>query len=126
MGLAYNEGTVRLRRAAAANGCRAAHERGLAHTFTAEEQQRGSRAGGRARWQGRPGGHLAMPKPRPSSRKPGETRGRPADEARRAEAVRLRVKGLTLAEIGRRMGVSRQAVQLMLSRAIGAAGTGGK
>jgi len=45
---------------------------------------------------------------------------RPAHEARRAEAALLRAQGLTLAEIGARLGVSRQAVHEMLSRAAGA------
>jgi transcriptional regulator with XRE-family HTH domain len=37
--------------------------------------------------------------------------GRPPDEARRREAVRLRNEGLSLEEIGRRLGVSRQRVE---------------
>jgi DNA-binding transcriptional regulator LsrR (DeoR family) len=37
--------------------------------------------------------------------------------SRRREAVRLRAQSLTLAEIGRRLGVSRQAVSQMLRQA---------
>jgi DNA-binding XRE family transcriptional regulator len=44
-------------------------------------------------------------------------RGRKPDEARRAEMARLRGGGLTYAEIGRRLGVTRQCVQRMLARA---------
>jgi transcriptional regulator with XRE-family HTH domain len=40
--------------------------------------------------------------------------GRPADQARRGEALRLRAEGLTPAEIGRRLGVSRQRVEHVL------------
>jgi len=107
-------------------GGRAAHAKGAAHEFGGEEAQQAASKGGRARWQHRPGGHLAMPKPRASTRRPGERRGRQADVARRAEVVRLRAEGLTLAEIGRRLGVSRQAVQLMLARARGAEGRPGE
>jgi transcriptional regulator with XRE-family HTH domain len=42
--------------------------------------------------------------------------GRKPDSARRAEISRLRDRGLTLAEIGRRLGVSRQAVFDALAR----------
>ena len=108
--------------AAGRKGGRTAHTKGVAHEFGGEEARQAASAGGRARWQHRPGGHLAMPKPRPSTRKPGEKRGRPADDSRRSEVVRLRAEGLTLAEIGRRLGVSRQAVQLMLSRVAGTQG----
>ena len=44
------------------------------------------------------------------------------DEDRHAEAVRLRAAGLTLAQIGERLGVTRQAVQQRLARAAGAEG----
>jgi len=37
--------------------------------------------------------------------------GRPPDEARRREAARLRAEGLSLVEIGRRLGVTRQRVE---------------
>ena len=117
VGFSDSEGTVRLMRAAGWKSARAPHAKGLGHRFTPEEAERGSKNGGRARWQHRPGGHLALPKPRPG-RKPGQTRGRPADEGRRAEVMRLRGKGLTLAEIGRRLGVTRQAVAIMLARAV--------
>jgi hypothetical protein len=40
-----------------------------------------------------------------------------ADPAKRAEAQRLRAEGWTLAAIGERFGVSRQAVQTALRRA---------
>jgi len=90
--------------------------KGVGHRFTGEEAREAGRKGGRARWNGRTG----AAKPRPSSRKPGETRGRPVDEGRRAEAVRLRAGGLTLAEIAERLGVTRQAVQQRLARAAGA------
>jgi transcriptional regulator with XRE-family HTH domain len=40
--------------------------------------------------------------------------GRKPDAKRRAEIARLRAKGLSLAEIGRRLGVSRQSVQVTL------------
>jgi DNA-binding NarL/FixJ family response regulator len=43
-----------------------------------------------------------------------ERRGRPADTARRALVAQLREQGLTLAEIGRRLGISRQAVFQLL------------
>jgi transcriptional regulator with XRE-family HTH domain len=44
----------------------------------------------------------------------GARRGRKPDEGRRAEIARLRKGGLTYAEIGRRLGVTRQCVQRML------------
>jgi DNA-directed RNA polymerase specialized sigma24 family protein len=40
--------------------------------------------------------------------------GRPPKPARRQAAARLRADGLTLAEIGRRLGISRQAAHQML------------
>jgi transcriptional regulator with XRE-family HTH domain len=40
--------------------------------------------------------------------------GRKADPVRRAKIARLRARGLTFAEIGRRLGVTRQCVQLTL------------
>jgi transcriptional regulator with XRE-family HTH domain len=40
--------------------------------------------------------------------------GRPRNESRRREAVRLRTEGLTLVEIGRRLGVTRQRVEQIL------------
>jgi hypothetical protein len=43
--------------------------------------------------------------------------GRKPDQARRAEMILLRAEGLTFAEIGRRMGVTRQSVQLTLKAA---------
>jgi general stress protein YciG len=43
-------------------------------------------------------------------------RGRPPNAAATAEMARLRDAGLTLAEIGARMGVSRQAVHTALAR----------
>jgi hypothetical protein len=42
--------------------------------------------------------------------------GRP-DTARRREAARLRAAGLTLAEVGRRLGVTKQAVIYLLRKA---------
>jgi transcriptional regulator with XRE-family HTH domain len=42
--------------------------------------------------------------------------GRKPDPRRRAEIARLRSRGLTLAEIGRRLGVTRQAVFDVLAR----------
>src|SRR5262249_38444096 len=69
---------------------------------------------------GRKGGRAAARKPWGESR-----RGRPPDKARRAAAGRRRAAGLTLAEIGRRLGVTRQAVQSMLARAV-ADGTGAR
>jgi transcriptional regulator with XRE-family HTH domain len=42
--------------------------------------------------------------------------GRKPDPRRRAEIARLRARGLTLAEIGRRLGVTRQAVFDVLAR----------
>ena len=113
--------TPERRREIGQKGGKAVHAAGAAHQFTAEEARRGGEAAGRARWKHRPGRHLAAPKPRPG-RKPGETRGRKADERKRAKVVRLRAAGLTLAEIGRKLGVSKQAVHLMLARAAGAKG----
>jgi hypothetical protein len=43
-----------------------------------------------------------------------ERRGRRPDPARRRQAARLRAGGLTLAEIGRRLAVSRQRVAQLL------------
>jgi DNA-binding IscR family transcriptional regulator/DNA-binding XRE family transcriptional regulator len=43
------------------------------------------------------------------------TRGRPPDHARRQRAANLRARGLTLAEIGRQLGVSRQAVFALIN-----------
>jgi hypothetical protein len=48
-----------------------------------------------------------------------ESRRRPPDLARRAEVSRLRADGVTLSEIGRRLGVTRQAVSDMLRRIAG-------
>jgi hypothetical protein len=45
-------------------------------------------------------------------------RGRPEDLARRRRAIRLRAQGLTQREIGRRLGVSHQAVSQMLRRTV--------
>lgn len=42
--------------------------------------------------------------------------GRKPDPGRRAEIARLRARGLTMAEIGRRLGVTRQAVFDALAR----------
>lgn len=42
-------------------------------------------------------------------------RGRPANEQRRQLAFRLRAAGLSLRQIGARLGVSRQPVQKILS-----------
>ena len=97
-------------------GGRAVQAKGVGHGFTSEDAREAGRKGGLARWKDR----TATAMPRPSSRKPGETRGRPVDEGRRAAAVRLRAAGLTLAEIGERLGVTRQAVQQRLARAAGA------
>jgi transcriptional regulator with XRE-family HTH domain len=41
--------------------------------------------------------------------------GRKCDEGRRREMARLRARGLSLAEIGRRLGVSKQCVQSTLA-----------
>ena len=55
-------------------------------------------------------------------------RGRvtPATLARRAEMARLWAAGLTLAEIGERFGITRQAVACALRAVDGAAGEGGR
>jgi DNA invertase Pin-like site-specific DNA recombinase len=90
----------------------------VAHEFTPEEAREAGKKGGRAWWRKR-AGQVPAPAPRPG-RRPGQRRGRPTDDAKRAAVVRLRAEGLTLAEIGRRLGVSRQAVQVMLARARGA------
>jgi len=87
----------------------------VGHRFTSEEAREAGRKGGLARWSG----STAAASHRPG-RRPGETRGRPVGEDRHAEAVRLRAAGLTLAEIGERLGVTRQAVQQRLARAAGA------
>jgi transcriptional regulator with XRE-family HTH domain len=44
----------------------------------------------------------------------GEGSGRRRDAARRAEAARLRRQGLTFAEIGRRLGVTRQCASALV------------
>jgi transcriptional regulator with XRE-family HTH domain len=44
----------------------------------------------------------------------GPNSGRRPDEGRRQQILELRARGLTLAEIGRRLGISRQAVQATL------------
>jgi hypothetical protein len=46
----------------------------------------------------------------------GERRGRPPQVARHFLVRRLRAEGLSLAEIGRRLGISRQAAWEMLKR----------
>jgi hypothetical protein len=56
-------------------------------------------------------------------RRVGERRGRPPQRARRLLARRLHAQGLSRAEIGRRLGISRQAVWEMLKRTADAAGT---
>jgi hypothetical protein len=43
-----------------------------------------------------------------------DRRGHPPNQARRKEIAQLRSQGLTLAEIGRRYGISRQAVFQLL------------
>ena len=51
-----------------------------------------------------------------------ETRGRPHNQGRRAQILKLRAKGLTHTEIARRLRVTRQAVSAMLRRPPAAAG----
>jgi hypothetical protein len=46
----------------------------------------------------------------------GSGSGRPHDDARDAQLAELRRQGLTLAEIGRRFGITRQAVKVALDR----------
>ena len=48
--------------------------------------------------------------------KPDERRGRKPDAARRAKMLKLRSRGLSLAEIGERLGVTRQCVQITLAK----------
>ena len=116
--------TPEQRRAISSSGAKAGHAKGTGHRFTPAESRKGARKGARmgaakgarARWENRPGGRLASPKP-VQGRRPGETWGRKGDLAKQAEAVRLRAEGLTLAEIGRRLGVVKQTVHLMLARA---------
>jgi hypothetical protein len=50
--------------------------------------------------------------------------GRKRDQDRRAKVAELRARGLSLAEIGARLGVSRQAVSSMLQRIAEVAGEG--
>jgi hypothetical protein len=108
------------RRALASRGSKASQAKAAGHQFTPEERRKGSHKGapkgGSARRENRPGGRLAPPRP-VQGRKPGEKRGRWADLAKQAEAVRLRAEGLTLAEIGRQLGVVKQTVHTMLARA---------
>jgi hypothetical protein len=47
--------------------------------------------------------------------------GRKANQERRRQAARLRARGLTLGEIGRRLGVTRQAAASLLRPLRGAA-----
>jgi transcriptional regulator with XRE-family HTH domain len=50
-------------------------------------------------------------------------RGRPPDVGRRRQAAELRARGLSLAEVGRRLGISKQAAHQLL-RGAGAPGPG--
>jgi DNA-binding CsgD family transcriptional regulator len=111
-------------RAAGSKGGTAAHRRGTAHTFTPEQAQAAGRKGRRAPKRGRRK-HKAAPSPHTTSaagptrqRAGGRRHGRLPDVARVAEMARLRTDGLTYAEIGRRLGVSRQAVYDALRRAL--------
>ena len=108
------------RRTISSLGGEASQAKAAGHQFSQEERRKGSRKGapkgGSTRWENRPGGRLAPPGP-VQGRRPGEKRGRWADLAKQAEAVRLRAEGLTLAEIGRRLGVVKQTVHLTLARA---------
>jgi hypothetical protein len=65
---------------------------------------------------GLPGGG-SLPRLLRSKRGGSARRGAPPDPARRREAVRLRAEGLTLAEVGKHLGVTRQAVIYLLRKA---------
>jgi hypothetical protein len=108
--------------AAGRKGGQVAHERGTAHEFTAEDARSAGRKGGRANVADRPA-RVAEAARRQAA---AGARGRltPAALPRRAEMARLWSADLTLAEIGRRFGVTRQAVAGALRAVEGAAGGG--
>jgi general stress protein YciG len=109
----------------AGRGGRAAHANGRAHEFTTEEARAAGRKGGkvpkaraRAARVAEAAARLVKASPR------GRGRRSPATLARWAEMARLWAKGLTLAEIGERYGITRQAVQLALRAVERAAAVG--
>jgi len=97
---------VALGRRLASEGAKRMHAEGRGHKFTPEEARKAGRALKRK----------GPPPPWPE-RRSGQTRSSRPNDARRAEVARLQAEGLTLAEIGERLGVTRQAVQSMLDRA---------
>jgi hypothetical protein len=125
------------RRELAGRGSKAAQAKGTAHRYTSEEAAAAGRKGGRAAQEQGTAYRFAGAKARGAGRK-GERAGagdrpqRVAEAARRqAEAIGTRLvemaemwaAGLTLAEIGERFGVTRQAVGAAL-RAVEAATEG--
>jgi DNA-binding CsgD family transcriptional regulator len=113
-------------RAAGSKGGKAAHTRGNAHVFTTEQAREAGKKGGRASWEGATAATRARVAEEARRQAEAGPRGRkgvtPAALARRAEMARLWAAGLTLAEIGERFSVTRQAVACALRAVEGAAG----
>jgi DNA-binding CsgD family transcriptional regulator len=123
-------------RVAGSKGCKLAHALGRAHEFTVEEARAAGKKGGRAGRGTARGPSQAMGGDRAArlaeearrqaeaaARGRGHGRVTPAKLARRAEMAELWAAGLTLAEIGERFGVTRQAVGAALRAVEGAAGS---
>ena len=105
-------------RAAGREGGQAGHAKGTAHEFTAEEARAAGSKGGRANVGDRPT-RVAEAAARQVVASPrGRGRLTPEALARRAEMARLWAAGLTLAEIGQRFGVTRQAVAAALAKVV--------
>ena len=111
-------------REAGSKGGKATHSRGTAHVFTPEQARAAGMKGGRASRQGaRDRARLAEEARRQAEAAPhGRGRITAAALARRAEMAELWAAGLTLAEIGDRFGVTRQAVVVALRAVEAAAG----
>jgi hypothetical protein len=105
-------------------GGRAGHERGTAHEFTAEEARAAGSKGGRANVGDRPARVAEAAARQAAACVSGQGRLTPATLARRAEMAELWAAGLTLAQIGERFGVTRQAVGAL--RAVDGAAGGGE
>jgi len=105
-------------------GGQAGHAKGTAHEFTAEEAQAAGSKGGRASVGDRPARVAEAAARQAAAGTRGRGRLTPEALARRAEMARLWAAGLTLAEIGRRFGITRQAVAGALRAVEGAAGVG--
>jgi general stress protein YciG len=126
-GVAYRF-TAAAAAAAGRKGGEAAHARGTAHKFTPDEARaagrKASRKGGRGARDRARAARVAEAAAR-QAQAGGRRQGlRPGALARRAEMARLWAAGLSLAEIGARYRITRQAVQRALRAVERAAAAG--